>query len=85
MTGIVFATFSKFIEIGNIVTKIPGYEGYFKDDTTSFIGSQMGKKVLLNKRSRKQAQKEQSQKEISDKKSKHYSSVQNKPISLEAL
>lgn len=30
MTGIVFATFAKYIEIGKIVEKVPGHENHNK-------------------------------------------------------
>lgn len=70
MTGVVFASLSKFIEIGNIVSK---YKNHNPETLMSPIG---------NKRQIKQQQKqvEKQNKIINSRNIKHYATLQTQPI-----
>ena len=77
MTGLVFATFSKFIEIGYIVNKkAPELTRAQKREELERLG------LPNNKRNRKSLEKETQQVEniMNMRNIKHFSAVQNKPI-----
>jgi len=87
MTGLIFATLSKFIEIGNIIAIKPKDQPMSRAQNTQNESPQ--KRELLekqgipnNKRNRKALDKEEEYVENTSnlRKIKHFSAVQNKPI-----
>lgn len=88
MTGLVFATFAKFIEIGNIINKKFGDEGLPKNSqpmTKAKKREELEKLGLPNnKRNRKNLEKDTSITENA-RNIKHFSAVQNKPIYQEDI
>ena len=80
MTGLVFATFSKFIEIGNIVNKVPAEQPLEKELTRAQKRQQLeAQGIANNKRNRKNLAKEH-EAQTEKRKAKHFSAVQNKPV-----
>lgn len=96
MTGLVFATFAKFVEIGKIVNKVPGDlhspselhpKSKPQPPTRAEAGEELERRgLVVNKRNRKMLEREfllgtETEKQVVDRGPvKHYSQVQFKPI-----